>query len=100
LEECDYLNGTCGTEDFAERVKAEREQRPGAAAVFLDGNGMQARHGDAGFHRQRHGESQEREQGAQFVRVGEVRGLQREAFGLEIAEHGLCCAITEIGRTA
>ena len=49
---------------------------------------MQARPGDAGFHRQRQGESQEREQGAQFFRVGQVRGLQRKAFGLEIAEHG------------
>ena len=86
LEECDYLNGTCGTEDFAERVKAEREQRPGAAAVFLDGNGMQPRHGDAGLDRQRDGESEQREQGAQFVRFGQVRGLQREAFGLEIAD--------------
>src|SRR5712691_5862378 len=88
VEKGDDLSGTCGGEDFAERVQAESEQRPGAAAMFLDGNGMQARHGDAGFDGERHGESQEREQGAQFVRVGEVRGLQGEAFGLEIAEHG------------
>ena len=26
LEECDYLSRTCGDEDFAQRVKAEREQ--------------------------------------------------------------------------
>jgi hypothetical protein len=50
----DCLSGTCRDEDFAERVKAEREQQPRAAAVFLDGNGKQARHGDAGFHRQSH----------------------------------------------
>ena len=87
-EEGDYLSGTCGGEDFAERVKAESEQRPGAAAMLLDGNGMQARHGDAGFDGERHGESHEREQGAQFVRVGEMGGLQREAFGFEISEHG------------
>ena len=42
---------------------------------------------DARFHRQRHGQSQEREQAAQFVPVGQVRGLQREAFGFEVAEH-------------
>jgi hypothetical protein len=88
VEEGDDLSGTCGGEDFAEREETESEQRPRAAAVFLDGNGMQARHGDTGFHRQRHGEGHEREQGAQFVRVGEVRGLQSEALGLEISEHG------------
>ena len=75
VEKGDYLGGTCGGEDFSERVKAKSEQRPGAAAMLLDGNGMQARHGDAGFDGERHGESHEREQGAQFVRVGEVRGL-------------------------
>src|ERR1017187_2354054 len=49
---------------------------------------MQARPVDARFHRQRHDKSQEREQRAQFVQVGQMRGLQREAFSFEIAEHG------------
>ena len=66
---------TCGDKDFTECVQTESEQRPSAASVFLDWNVMQARPGDAGFHRQRHGESQEREQCAQFVRVGQVSGL-------------------------
>src|SRR5450756_1875325 len=42
-----------------------------------------------GFDGERHGEGEQREQGAEFVGVGQVRGLQREALGLEIAEHGL-----------
>ena len=88
-EECDYLNGIYGGEDFAEHVEAESEQRPGSAAMFFDGNGMQARHGDAGLDGERHGESHEREQGGELVRVGEMRGFKGEAFGLEIAEHGL-----------
>ena len=49
---------------------------------------MQARHSDAGFDGERHGEGEQRKQGAEFVGVGQVRGLQREALGLEIAEHG------------
>ena len=87
-EEDDYLSVICNDEDFAERVESESEQRPGATAMFFDGNGVQACHGYAGFDRQRDGKSKQREQGAQFFRVGQVRGLQREAFGLEIAEHG------------
>ena len=75
-EEGDYLIRTCGDEDFAKRVQTESEQGPSRAAVCFDGNGMQARPGDAGFHRQRHSECQEREQRAQFVRVGQVRGLR------------------------
>src|SRR3989475_13300671 len=82
VEKGDDLSGTCGGEDFAERVQAESEQRPGAAAMFLDGNGMQARHGDAGFYGERHGENQERGQGAEFVRVGGVRRLQGGGFCL------------------
>jgi hypothetical protein len=35
---------------------------------------MQSRHCDASFDGERHGESHEREQGAQFVRVGQVGG--------------------------
>jgi len=88
-EEGDYLSGTCGDKDFAQRVEAESEQRARAATMVFDRNGMQARHGDAGFDGERHGEGEQREQGAEFVGVGQVRGLQREALGLEIAEHGL-----------
>jgi len=87
-EEGDYLIRTCGDEDFAKRVQTESEQGPSRAAVCSDGNGMQARPRDAGFHRQRHGECQERKQRAQFFRVGQVRSLQREALGFEISEHG------------
>jgi hypothetical protein len=54
-KEGDYLIRTCGDKDFAERVQTESEQRPSAAAMFFDGNGMQTRPGDAGFHRQRYG---------------------------------------------
>jgi hypothetical protein len=57
--------------------------------VFFDGNCTQTRLCNAGFHRQRYGESQERKQSAQLVRIGQVRGLQREALCFEIAEHGL-----------
>ena len=69
VEKDDHLSGTCGGEDFAERVQAKSEQRPSAATLRLDGIRMQARHGDTGFDGERHGESHEREQGAQFVRV-------------------------------
>jgi dsRNA-specific ribonuclease len=34
------------------------------AAVFLDGNGMEARHCDTGLDGERYGESQQRKQGA------------------------------------
>src|SRR5450756_78349 len=87
-EEGDYLSGTCCDKDFAQRVEAESEQRARAATMVFDGNGMQARHSDAGFDGERQGEGEQREQGAEFVGVGQVRGLQREALGLEIAEHG------------
>ncbi len=45
--------------------------------MFFDENGIPARHGDAGFHRQRHGKSQEREQGAQLL--GSVRCVASRA---------------------
>src|ERR1035437_4744453 len=48
-EEGDYLSGTCCGKDFAQRVEAESEQRARAATMVFDRNGMQARHGDAGF---------------------------------------------------
>jgi len=51
----DYLMTTCGGKDLAERMQTEREQRPKAAAVFLDWNGLQASPDGTGFHRQRHG---------------------------------------------
>ena len=35
-EEDDYLSGICSDEDFAERVKAESEQRARTATMFLD----------------------------------------------------------------
>jgi hypothetical protein len=66
-EEGDYLSGTCGDKDFAQRVEAESEQRARAATMVFDRNGMQARHGDAGFDGERHGEGEQREQGAEFV---------------------------------
>ena len=37
-EESDYLIRSCRDEYFAERVEAERKQRPSAAAMFFDGN--------------------------------------------------------------
>jgi hypothetical protein len=80
VEEGDYLIRTCGDKDFSQRMEAESEQRASAAAMVFDRNGMQARHGDAGFDGERHGEGEQREQGAEFVGVGQVRGLQREAF--------------------
>src|SRR5438132_14030133 len=43
LEECDYLSGTCGDEDFAQRVQAEGEQRASGATMFFDRNGVPAR---------------------------------------------------------
>jgi hypothetical protein len=50
--------------------------------------GCKRRHGDAGFDSERYGEGEQRTQAPQFVGVGQVRGLQREALDLEIAEHG------------
>src|SRR5450756_360069 len=86
-EEGDYLSGTCCGKDFAQRVEAESEQRARAATMVFDRNGMQARHGDASFDGERHGEGEQREQGAEFVGVGQVRGLQREALGLETVSY-------------
>jgi hypothetical protein len=37
-EEGDYLSGTCGDKDFAQRVKAESEQQARAATMVFDGN--------------------------------------------------------------
>src|ERR1035437_8794097 len=78
-EEGDYLSGTCCDKDFAQRVEAESEQRARAATMVFDRNGMQARHGDAGFDGERHGEGEQREQGAEFVGVGHATGISFHA---------------------
>jgi len=49
---------------------------------------MQVGHGYSNFGRKCDSKHKRREQSAQFVRIGQVRGFQSEALGLEIRDSG------------
>jgi len=81
------LSGTCGGEDFAERVQAESEQRPSAATMFLTGMGCRRAMATPVLTESVTAKAMSASK-CTVVRVSQVRGLQREAFSLEIGEHG------------
>ena len=79
------FDGSCRDEDFAERIEAEREQRPSGRPCFLT-NGAQTRHGDTGFDGERHGESHERAR-CTVCPVGQCVASSAKPL-VQVAEHG------------